>query len=120
MELLEIVTNLAVLTVVVIAAWVIRQARREQRFLESLKPLLPQNEYLPLFDALLSRAREVYLLGVYLVLLTAVGALLAAYDKPSLAQAFPPIRAINAALFLVLLSGPLVLGRAMRRLPPRD
>lgn len=105
----DTLVNLAIAAEVVIALVLVWLDYREARFLNGLRPL-KGDEWLPLFDALDGRATYVTLVGAYLLLLTAFGA--AGYQ---IADVFPPIRAINGALLLGLLAGPLVVGRAMRK-----
>lgn len=110
MEAMETVTNVvigveAVLAVVLaIASW------RESRFLQKVGPLLHPGEDLPLYRAISFNARYTTLVVAYLLVLTAAGA--AGF---MVAAAFPPLRAINGALILGLLAGPLREGRAMRQ-----
>lgn len=111
MEWLETVTNVIVALEVaagLVIAWL---NQREVRFLEDrVKPLLADDEDLPLFDALTGRAKYVTFVAIYLLALTALGAFIG-----PLSDHFPPMRAINGALFLGLLAGPRVIGGALRR-----
>lgn len=86
---------------------------REVLFLRRLRPFLPPGDDLPLYDALVGRAIFLAASGLYLLTLTTITVLFAV----NLAQAFPVLRVINGLLFLGLLSGPILLGRAMRRRP---
>lgn len=117
--MIEGATNIAVAIIAVVAVWTTYRTVREYLFLRGLRPFLPLGEYLPLYESLVSRSAYVAVIGVYLLSLTVVGAVLSALGMPSLAEMFPPIRAINAALLLGLLAGPLLIGRAMRKLPPQ-
>lgn len=85
---------------------------REILFLRRLRPLLPPDDDLPLYDALVMRAEFLAGIGLYLLVLTLLSAL-----GFAIAAAFPLIRALNGLVFLGILAGPLYLGRAMRRHP---
>lgn len=116
--MIETLTNIAVGVIAVAAVGVVILSFREFRFLGTLRPFLPSG-FWPLYEALLGRSIYVTGVGVWLLVLTAIGAVLNALELPTLAQTFPPLRAINALLLLGLLAGPLWLGRAMRRKPPQ-
>lgn len=116
--MIDVLVNVAVAIEAVAAVALVVLAFREFRFLGTLRPFLPKNEYLPLFGALINRAAVITGIGAYLLVLTVVGAVLAALELPSLAEVFPPIRAINGGLFLILLSGPIYYGRALRSITP--
>lgn len=116
--MIDVLVNVAVGIEAVAAVVLVILAWREWRFLATLKPFLPKDEYLPLYGALVNRALIVSVIGVYLLVLTVIGALLAQMGAPPLAVTFPPLRAINGVLFLILLSGPLYIGRALRKLAP--
>jgi hypothetical protein len=88
------------------------QNLREVAFLRSLRPLLPPGEDLPLYDALVIRAEFLMAAGLYLIVLTVIGA-----TGVAIANAFPLIRVINGLIFLGILAGPIYLGRVMRRRP---
>ena len=111
MDWVVVATNV-VLGLEVIAAFVISWLNiRETRYLrDELRPLLLEREDLPLLDALTDRARNVTAIGWYLIIITALGA--AGFV---IADYFPPIRAINAALLLYLIAGPRIVGMALRR-----
>lgn len=99
-----LIVEAAAAVVIVILDW------REVRFLNTLRPHL--HEHLPLFDVLNSRARWVTAIGAYLIGLTLAGAVVG-----PLSEHFPLLRPINGLLFLLLLAGPIFLGRAMREMP---
>ncbi len=85
---------------------------RELHFLATLRPLLPDGEDLPLYDALTARAAFLMVTGFYLIVLSVLTTL-----GLNLTLAFPPLRILNGALFLAILAGPVFLGHAMRRSP---
>lgn len=104
-------TNVGVAIIVIAAGWVTFLNRRETRYLEhDVKPLIRDDEDLPLFDVLLSRARNVTRIGWWLIVLTALGA-----AGIMVANYFPPLRVLNAALLLYLIAGPRIIGMALRR-----
>ncbi|HYI67151.1 MAG TPA: hypothetical protein VEW95_09525 [Candidatus Limnocylindrales bacterium] len=106
----EVGTNVAIGLEVLAAMVLVWFNFRESRFLEDkVRPLLHVDEDLPLFDALAARAKYVTAVGIYLIVLTGLGQ--AGY---SVAEVFPPIRAINGLLFLGLIAGPWIIGRALR------
>jgi hypothetical protein len=110
-DIARLVTNGVIAVLLVVAVWVTWLNRRETRYLErDVKPLIRDDEDLPLFDVLLSRARNVTRIGWWLILLTALGA-----AGITVADYFPPLRAINAALLLYLIAGPRIIGMALRR-----
>jgi len=113
---IEPLVNIAVAVEAIAGVVLVAQSFREYRFLIGLKPYLPSDESLPLYQALVGRAVQITAIGIYLIILTAIGAVLAAVDLPPLAQSFPLLRAINGFLFLVLLSGALQVGKALRSL----
>lgn len=106
---METLTNVLIGLEVVAALFLVAQNVREVRFFAKLRPLMPANEDLPLFDALNRRAQYVAFVGLYLLVVTALAAL-----GIRLAEIFPPLRAINGALLVGLIAGPFVFGRAMR------
>lgn len=110
-DVLEALTGAVLLLEALAAVWIVWRNYREVRFMGRLRPLMPKGADLPLFDALAARALQITVIGVYLLILTILGA-----AGVSVADAFPPIRAINGGLFLVLLAGPTYVGREMRRL----
>lgn len=111
MDWVVTLTNIAIGIEILVAVWLTFENRRETRYLErEVKPLIRADEDLPLFDALLTRARNVTRVGWYLILLTALGA-----AGVMVASYFPPLRAINAALLLYLIAGPRIIGMALRR-----
>lgn len=112
---MESLVNIGVALEVLAALVVIWLDVREFRFLRSLRPFLPEGESMTLYEALMSRAAFVTLVGGYLIVLSAATVVLG-----SLAVAFPPLRVINGALFLGLLAGPIYIGRALRHLSPRE
>lgn len=110
MEVVELATNVVVAIEVLAAIYLAWANVKEVRFLEDeLRPRLGDEEDLPLFDALSGRAKYVAAVGFYLILLTAAGVLIG-----PLSDHFPPLRAINGALFLGLIAGPKVIGNALR------
>jgi hypothetical protein len=115
--MIEILVNVVVGIEALAAVVLVVLSVREYRFLISLKPALA-GEFLPLYDALVGRALQISVIGGYLIVLTVIGAFLAAQDMPQLNAIFPPLRAINGAILLVLLSGALQVGRALRALAP--
>lgn len=112
----EELTAAAVLVELIVAAWLVWRNHREVRFMRSLRPLMPADADLPLFDALARRASQITNIGAYLLVLTMASTVLAELGLPAIAEIFPPIRAINGALILVLLAGPTYVGREMRRM----
>ena len=114
--ILESATNVVVAVEIVVGLYIALTSRGEARFLEQqVKPLLRGETELPLFDSLLWVAKYVKAVAAWLIVLTVLGALLSWLDKPSLADLFPPIRAINLALLIGLLAVPKIIGRGLRR-----
>lgn len=108
--MIEDAVNVAIGLEAIVAVWLVWRAYREWRFLDGLRPHMDPEGDLPLYDALNSRAIQVTTIGAYLLLITAFGAV-----GIRLADIFPPIRAINGGLILVLIAGPAYIGREMRR-----
>lgn len=110
-EIVITVTNVILAIEIAAAAVVAILNVNETRFLEQrVRPLLNAHEELPLFNALSVRARSITAIGIYLLLLTAIGA-----TGISLTTLFPPLRAINGALLLYLIAGPRIYGMALRQ-----
>lgn len=107
--LLDALTNVALAVEALVAVVLVYRNAREVTFMRRIRPLMPAD--VPLFEALTTRAWQITLIGLYLLILTGLGA-----AGIRLAEVFPPIRAINGAVLLVLLSGPAYVGREMRRL----
>lgn len=105
-----VVTNVIVAAEVAAAGVLAIINYREMRFLERLAPLRTADEDLPLYGALMFRARYITWVVVYFLAITALGAL-----GVQLGELFPPIRAINGALLLGLMAGPRIVGDALRR-----
>lgn len=110
MEFLEVATGVILAGEVLVALWLSWANWREVQFLRRVRPLLPSDEDLPLFDALDGRAKYITVVSLYLIVLTALGA-----AGITLADYFPPIRALTAGLLIGLLAGPKIIGTALRR-----
>lgn len=109
-EILETGTTIVVAIELLVAVWLAWRLWHESRFLERVEPLIPKDENLPLFDALLFSSRYTTAAVTYLLLLTALGV-----AGITVAEYFPPIRAISGAVLIGLLYRPLSTGRALRR-----
>lgn len=110
-EALSFVTAIVLVIEIAAAAVIAVLNVTEVRFLERrVRPRLDANEELPLFDALSARARSITAIGIYLLVLTGIGA-----AGISLTTIFPPLRAINGALLLYLIAGPRIYGTALRQ-----
>lgn len=110
---MDLIINILLGIVTLAGVVIIILDAREVRFLTSLRAYLP-DEHLPLYEILVRRAQLMTTLGFYLLVLTMVGAVVG-----PLTQYFPPIRVINAVLFLWMLAGPVLIGRALRAQPAR-
>lgn len=114
MDVLETATNVAVALEVVAALVLAFLNRREVRYLDELEPAALADAAvagpLPLYHSLSFRAKYVTAVVLYLLVLTALGAL-----GIVLSELFPPIRAINGLLLLGVLAEPLQTGRAIRK-----
>ena len=111
MDVLVVITNVAIGIEVAVAVVLTVLNFREVRFLDKrVRPLLDDGEDLPLFDALNSRAKYVTAVAAYLIIVTALGA-----AGIRLTELFPPLRAVNGALLLGLIAGPRWIGSALRQ-----
>jgi len=105
---IELIANILVGVEALLALVIIYLDLKEVRFLRRLQPYIDRD--LPLFAALTSRALFVSLVGIYLILLTVLGAMFG-----PLSESFPLLRPINGLLFIGLLAGPYYTGREMRK-----
>jgi len=105
---IELIANILVGVEALLALVIIYLDLKEVRFLRRLQPYIDRE--LPLFAALTSRALFVSLVGIYLILLTVLGAMFG-----PLSESFPLLRPINGLLFIGLLAGPYYTGREMRK-----
>lgn len=106
--MIELIANILVGVEALLALVIIYLDLKEVRFLRRLQPYIDRD--LPLFAALTSRALFVSLVGIYLILLTVLGAMFG-----PLSESFPLLRPINGLLFIGLLAGPYYTGREMRK-----
>lgn len=111
MEAIELATNIAIFVEVLVAIALVFLNYREVRFLRrEVEPLVEAGEPAPLYEALSFRASYITFVCIWLLSLTGLAA-----AGLNLAELFPPLRAINGALVLGLLAGPIQTGYALRK-----